>query len=81
MNQTTKTIAVIGANGGCEPSAELCGGRTNLLGSYTSYIHCERTTSNRIARRSVSLHLRLPTGSLLLLPFLFLHTNESPRIN
>ena len=28
MNQTTKTIAVIGANGGCEPSAELCGGRT-----------------------------------------------------
>ena len=43
--ETAKKIAVIGANGGCEPSAMLCDGRTNLLGSYSSYIHCEQGTS------------------------------------
>jgi beta-glucosidase-like glycosyl hydrolase len=33
------SVAVIGANGGCEEGMMLCDGRTNLLGSYTQYIH------------------------------------------
>eukprot|EP01045_Picozoa_sp_COSAG04_P006376 COSAG04_NODE_312_length_17133_cov_31.976928_2_plen_596_part_00 len=40
LGPDVKRIAVIGANGGCEPAAGMvCDGRKNLLGSYTQWIH------------------------------------------